>query len=79
MTTLEFNAKVFLMENEDLFFDSYLECKSKHVNRLLENEQLFIKLCLYLQKGNLLDFAYLQRCFNDSLVEFKKDMKHYFA
>ena len=79
MSVLEFNAKCFLMENEDLFFDSYLMCKSKHINRILENEQLFIRLCLYLQKGNLLDFFYLQKCFNDSLIEFKRDMQEYFS
>ena len=79
MTNLEFNAKVFLMENEDLFFDIYLRTKSKMITKILEDDNLFFRLCAYLQKGNLLDFAYLQKCFNDSLIEFKKDMKQYFS
>jgi hypothetical protein len=79
MTNLEFNAKVFLMENEDLFFDIYLKTNSKSIIKILEDENLFFRLCAYLQKGNLLDFAYLQKCFNDSLIEFKRDMQQYFA
>ena len=58
MTNLEFNAKVFLMENEDLFFDIYLRTKSKMITKILEDDNLFFRLCAYLQKGNLLDFAY---------------------
>ena len=79
MTSLEFNAKVFLMENENLFFDIYLRTNSKSIIKILEDENLFFRLCAYLQKGNLLDFAYLQKCFNDSLIEFKRDMQQYFA
>lgn len=79
MTVLEFNAKVFLMENEDLFFDIYLRTNSKMISKILEDDNLFFRLCAYLQKGNLLDFAYLQKCFNESLTEFKRDMQQYFA
>ena len=79
MRSLLFNAKQFFIENEDLFYDSYFNGSSKCITRILEHEELFIRLCAYLQKGNLLDFAYLQKCFNDSLIEFKRDMQQYFA
>ena len=79
MTSLQFNAKQFFIENEDLFYDSYLNSNSKWITRILEHEELFIRLCIYLKKGNLIDFRYLEQCFNEALVDFKKDIQQYFA
>lgn len=79
MTSLQFNAKVFLMENENLFFHIYFRTNSKSIVKILEDENLFFRLCAYLQKGNLVDFVYLQKCFNDSLFEFERTMKQHLA
>jgi hypothetical protein len=79
MTALQFNARQFFLENYDLFMDSYIQGNSRFIHRILENELLFIKLCLYLKKGNLVDFLYMQQCFNESINDFKKDMQEYFA
>ena len=79
MTALQFNARHFFLENYDLFMDSYIQGNSRFIHRILEHELLFIKLCLYLQKGNLVDFLYMQQCFNDSINDFKKDMENYIA
>jgi hypothetical protein len=80
MTNLERTTKLFFNQSKDLFFDAYLDYRTKNVESIiLKSDRVWVRFIAITKQNVVIDLDYLQDLFNLELIEFKKDMKQYFA
>jgi hypothetical protein len=80
MTNLEKSTNLFFNLSKDLFFDAYLDYRTKNVESIiLKSDRLWVRFMAITKQNVVIDLDYLQDLFNIELIEFKKEMRQYFA
>ena len=80
MTNLERTTNLFFNQSKDLFFDAYLDYRTKNVESIIfKSDRVWVRFIAITKQNIVIDLDYLQDLFNLELIEFKKDMKQYFA
>ena len=80
MTNLERTTNLFFNQSKDLFFDAYLDYRTKNVESIIfKSDRVWVRFIAITKQNIVIDLDYLQDLFNLELIEFKKDMQHYFA
>jgi hypothetical protein len=80
MTNVQKNTNLFFSLSKDLFFDAYLDYRTKNVESIiLISDRLWVRFIAITKQNVVIDLDYLQDIFNLELIEFKKEMRQYFA
>ena len=80
MTNLERTTNLFFNQSKDLFFDAYLDYRTKNVESIIfKSDRVWVRFIAITKQNIVIDLDYLQDLFNLELIEFKKDMKQYFV
>lgn len=80
MTTVQKNTNLFFSLSKDLFFDAYLDYRTKNVDDIIIiSDRIWIRFVAITKMQVVIDLDYLQDIFNFELIEFKKDLQNYFA
>jgi hypothetical protein len=80
MTNVQKNTNLFFSLSKDLFFDAYLDYRTKNVESIiLKSDRLWVRFMAITKQNVVIDLDYLQGIFNLELIEFKKEMRQYFA
>lgn len=80
MTNLERTTNLFFNQSKDLFFDAYLDYRTKNVESIIfKSDRVWVRFIAITKQNIVIDLDYLQDLFNLELIEFKKEMKQYFS
>ena len=80
MTNLERSTNLFFNQSKDLFLDAYLDYRTKNVESIIfKSDRVWVRFIAITKQNVVIDLDYLQDLFNLELIEFKKDIKQYFA
>jgi hypothetical protein len=80
MTNLQRSTNLFFNQSKDLFFDAYLDYRTKNVESIIfKSDRVWVRFIAITKQNVVIDLDYLQDLFNLELIEFKKEMKQYFA
>jgi hypothetical protein len=80
MTNVQKNTSLFFSLSKDLFFDAYLDYRTKNVDDIIIiSDRIWIRFLAITKMQVVIDLDYLQDLFNLELIEFKKEMRQYFA
>ncbi len=80
MTNVQKNTNLFFSLSKDLFFDAYLDYRTKSVDDIIIiSDRIWIRFVAITKMQVIIDLDYLQDIFNLELIEFKKEMRQYFA
>jgi len=80
MTNVQKNTNLFFSLSKDLFFDAHLDYSTKNVESIiLKSDRLWVRFMAITKQNVVIDLDYLQDIFNLELIEFKKEMRQYFA
>lgn len=80
MTNVQKNTNLFFSLSKDLFFDAYLDYRTKKVESIIfKSDRVWVRFMAITKQNVVIDLDYLQDLFNLELIEFKKDMQQYFA
>ena len=80
MTNVQKNTNLFFSLSKDLFFDAYLDYRTKNVESIIfKSDRLWVRFMAITKQNVSIDLTYLQDLFNVELIEFKKEMRQYFA
>jgi hypothetical protein len=80
MTNVQKNTNLFFSLSKDLFFDAYLDHRTKNVESIIfKSDRVWIRFMAITKQNVVIDLDYLQVLFNVELIEFKKEMRQYFA
>ena len=80
MTNLQKSTNLFFNLSKDLFFDAYLDYRTKNVESIIfKSDRVWTIFMAITKQKVVIDLDYLQDLFNVELIEFKKDMQQYFA
>ena len=80
MTNVQKNTNLFFSLSKDLFFDAYLDYRTKNVESIIfKSDRLWVRFIAFTKQNVYIDLTYLQVLFNIELIEFKKEMRQYFA
>jgi hypothetical protein len=80
MTNVQKNTNLFFSLSRDLFFDAYLDYRTKNIDDIIIiSDRLWVRFVAITKMQVIIDLDYLQDIFNLELIEFKKEMRQYFA
>ncbi len=80
MTNVQKNTNLFFSLSKDLFFDAYLDYRTKNVESIIfKSDRVWVRFMAITKQNVVIDLDYLQDLFNIELIEFKKDLQNYFA
>jgi hypothetical protein len=80
MTNVQKNTNLFFSLSKDLFFDAYLDYRTKNVESIIfKSDRVWVRFIAITKQNVTIDLIYLQDLFNFELIEFKKEMRQYFA
>jgi hypothetical protein len=80
MTNVQKQTNLFFSLSKDLFFDAYLDYRTKNVDDIIIiSDRIWTRFVAITKMQVVIDLDYLQDIFNLELIEFKKDMQQYFA
>ena len=74
------NTDYFFYSLKDHFLDAYLDYRTKSVDDIIIiSDRIWIRFVAITKMQVIIDLDYLQGIFNLELIEFKKEMRQYFA